>query len=337
MPRSVGRVSALRVLFLGGTGTISSAVSPLAVASGIDLTLVTRGQSSRHAIPEGAHHLQADVRDPRALREALGGREWDVVVDWLAFHPDNVRDDLETFDGRTGQLVVISSASAYETPPRRVPVTESTPLRNPFWEYSRNKIAVEDVLVQAYRERGFPMTIVRPSHTYDRTKPPFSEGWTLVERLRRGAEVVVHGDGTSLWTLTHHEDFARGFVPLLGSSRAIGEAVHITSDDVLSWNQIVGVLADAAGAPEPRIVHVPSDAIHAVDERWGESLLGDKAHSMIFDNAKLRSLVPGYRATIPFELGAREMLAWYDADPARRVVDPVWEARLDSLVERFRV
>ncbi len=330
-------MSALRVLFLGGTGTISSAVSPLAVAAGIDLTIVTRGESSRHAIPAGARHLRAKARDPHALRAALGAGEWDVVVDWLAFHPDYIRDDLETFAGRTGQLVFISSASAYQTPPRHLPVTESTPLRNPFWEYSRHKIACEDLLVQAYREHGFPITIVRPSHTYDRTKPPFSEGWTLIERMRRGAEIVIHGDGTSLWTLTHHEDFARGFVPLLGNTRTIGEAFHITSDDVLSWNQIAEILATAAGAAPPRIVHVPSDAIRAVDERWGDSLLGDKAHSMVFDNAKLRSVVPGYRATIPFEQGAREMLEWYDADPARHVHDADTEARLDALVERFRV
>lgn len=330
-------MSALRVLFLGGTGTISSAVSALAVASGLDLTLATRGRSTRHPIPDGARHLQVDVRDPGALRAALGAAEWDVVVDWLAFHPDHIREDIETFSGRTGQFVFISTASAYQTPPRRLPVVESTPLSNPFWEYSRNKIACEDLLVQAYRERGFPITIVRPSHTYDATKPPISGGWTVIERMRRGAEIVIHGDGTSLWTLTHHEDFALGFVPLLGSSRTIGEAYHLTSDDVLTWNQIAEILATAAGAPAPRIVHVPSAAIHAVDPEWGDGLLGDKAHSMVFDNSKLRGVVPGFRATIPFEEGARQMIDWYDADAGRRVQDAELEARIDSLVERFRV
>lgn len=330
-------MSALKVLFLGGTGTISSATARRAIETGIELTLVTRGRSSRHEIPDGATHLSADVRDPDELRGVLGDGEWDAVVDWLAFHPDHVREDLETFSSRTGQLVLISSASAYQTPPRRWPIMESTPLRNPYWEYSRNKIACEDVLVQAYRESGFPATIVRPSHTYDRTKPPFTEGWTIVERMRRGAEIVVHGDGSSLWTLTHHEDFARGFVPLLGNTRAIGEAFHLTSDDVLTWDQIAQILSDAAGVDDPRIVHVPSQAIHAVDPEWGDGLLGDKAHSMIFDNSKLRSVVPGFRAAVPFEQGAREMIDWYDADPARRVRSPEWEARIDALVERFRV
>lgn len=330
-------MSALRVLFLGGTGTISSATARRAIETGIELTLVTRGRSTRHEIPDGATHLSADARDPDELRGVLGDGEWDAVVDWLAFHPDHVREDLETFSSRTGQFVLISSASAYQTPPRRWPIVESTPLRNPYWEYSRNKIACEDVLVQAYRESGFPATIVRPSHTYDRTTPPFTEGWTIVERMRRGAEIVVHGDGSSLWTLTHHEDFARGFVPLLGNTRAIGEAFHLTSDDVLTWDQIAQILAGAAGVDDPRIVHVPSQAIHAVDPEWGDGLLGDKAHSMIFDNSKLRSVVPGFHATIPFEQGAREMIDWYDADPARRVRSPEWEARIDALVERFRV
>lgn len=327
-------MSALKVLFLGGTGTISSACAPLAVERGIDLTLLTRGESSRHPVPDGARHLRGNARDPESVRQAIGSQEFDVVVDWLAFGPDHIRDDLALFEGRTGQLVFISSASAYQTPPNRIPVTESTPLRNPYWDYSRNKIACEDVLVAAYRERGVPITIVRPSHTYDHTGLPLSGGWANVERMRRGAPIVVHGDGTSLWTLTHHEDFARGFVPLLGNTRAIGEAVHITSDDVLTWDQITRLIASAAGV-EPRIVHVPSDAIAAVDEHWGASLLGDKTHSMVFDNSKLRTLVPDYRATITYEQGAREALAWYDADPARRVTDEAFDAVVDGLVERW--
>ena len=270
------------------------------------------------------------------MREALGGREFDVVVDWLAFGTDHIQQDLDLFEGRTGQFVFISSASAYQTPPQRLPITESTPLRNPYWEYSRNKIACEDMLTAAYRERGFPVTIVRPSHTYDRTSIPFQEGWTLIDRIRRGAEVVVHGDGTSLWTLTHHEDFARGFVPLLGHSRTIGDAFHITSDDALTWDQITQILARAAGA-EAKIVHVPSEAIAAVDKGWGDGLVGDKAHSMVFDNSKLRTVVPEFRATIPYEQGAREVLDWYDADESRRVVDPAMDALVDRLVTQYRV
>lgn len=334
-------MSALKVLFIGGTGTISSACARLAVERGIDLTVLTRGGGSSGSaavrpLPEGVRVLRGDVRDPASVRDVLGDREFDAVVDWVAFTPEHVRGDVELFTGRTGQYVFISSASAYQTPPSRLPVTESTPLRNPYWAYSRDKIACEDLLVTAYRDTGFPATIVRPSHTYDRTKVPFDGGWTAIERMRRGKEIVVHGDGTSLWTLTHHEDFARGFVPLLGHSRTIGEAFHLTSDDVLTWDQIAHVMARAVGV-EARIVHVPSDAVAAVDPAWGAGLLGDKAHSMVFDNSKLRGVVPDYRATIPFEQGAREIVAWHDEDPARRSVDARLDAVMDGLVERYRV
>lgn len=325
----------LRVLFIGGSGIISSASTRLA-AERVDLTLLNRGQSTLRPVPEDVEVLRADVRDPVAVRRVLGDRDFDAVVDWLAFTPAHVQADIDLFTGRTGQFVFISSASAYQTPPERVPVVESTPLRNPFWQYSRDKIACEDLLVAAYRERGFPAVIVRPSHTYDRTLVPFDGGWTLVERMRQGKEVVVHGDGTSLWTLTHHEDFARGFVPLLGHPRTVGEAFHLTSDDVLTWDQIARSLATAAGV-EARIVHVPSDAIAAVDPEWGAGLLGDKAHSMVFDNSKVRSVVPGYRATIPFEQGAREIVEWHDGDPARRQVDARLDGLMDQLVERFRM
>lgn len=327
---------ALRVLFLGGPGIISSACARLAVERGLELTVVNRGVSATRPLPDGAEVLHADVRDPAALQGVLGDREFDAVVDWVAYTPEQVAADVAFFTGRTGQYVFVSSASAYQTPPERLPVTESTPLRNPYWEYSRNKIACEDLLVRAYREHGFPVTIVRPSHTYDRASVPLDGGWTAVERMRQGKEVVVHGDGTSLWTLTHHEDFARGFVPLLGNPRTLGEAFHITGDDVLTWDQVVRALARAAGV-EPRIVHVPSDAIAAADAGWGAGLLGDKAHSMVFDTTKLRRVVPEFTTTIRFEEGARQIVAWHDADPARRVVDARLDAVMDDLVSRFRV
>ena len=326
----------MRILFIGGSGVISSACSRLAVERGIELHVLNRGETSVRPLPPEARVLRADIRDAGSVREALGDEEYDAVVDWVAFTPEHVRSDVDLFRGRTGQYVFISSASAYQTPPARLPILESTPLRNPHWSYSRNKIACEDLLVSAYRDDGFPVTIVRPSHTYDRTLVPFDGGWTVLERMRAGKEIVVHGDGTSLWTLTHHEDFARGFVPLLGSPRTVGEAFHITSDDVLTWDRIAHTLAAAAGV-EARIVHVPSDAIAAVDPEWGASLLGDKAHSSIFDNAKVRSVVPDYVATIPFEQGAREIVAWHGEDPARRVVDPGIDAVLDRLVEDYRV
>ncbi len=326
----------LAVLFIGGTGVISSACVERALATGADVTVLNRGTTSHRPLPDGVRQVQADVRDAASVRSAVGTAEFDVVVDWVAFTPDHVRDDVELFRGRTGQLVLISSASAYQTPAARLPIRESTPLRNPFWQYSRDKIACEDLLVTAYRDRGFPATIVRPSHTYDRTLVPFDAGWTFVERMRRGQEVVVHGDGSSLWTLTHHADFARGFVPLLGDPRTLGEAFPITSDEAPTWDAIAHALARAAGT-EARIVHVPSDAIAAVDPDWGASLLGDKTHSAVFDNSKLRSVVPDFVATIPFEQGAREIVAWHDEDPARRVVDPHHDRLMDELVERFRV
>jgi nucleoside-diphosphate-sugar epimerase len=325
----------MKVLFLGGSGVISSACSALAVERGIDLTVLNRGRSATRPLPPEVRSLQADVRDPAAVRDALGDREFDAVVDWLAFTPEHVRTGLDLFRGRTGQYVFISSASAYQTPPERVPVVESTPLRNPFWQYSRDKIACEDVLVAAYRDEGFPMTIVRPSHTYDRTMVPFDGGWTVLGRMRQGKEIVVHGDGTSLWTLTHHEDFARGFVPLLGHPRTLGEAFHLTSDDTPTWDQIARSLAAALGVPA-RIVHVPSDAIAAADPEWGAGLLGDKAHSMVFDNTKLRRVVPDYVATIPFEQGAREIVGWHDEDPARQRVDARLDAVMDRLVATYR-
>lgn len=328
-------MSALKVLFIGGSGIISSGSVQLAVERGIDLHVLNRGSVSPRLLPPETVVHHADVRDAAAVRDALAGHDFDAVVDFTAFTPDHVQAGIDLFTGRTGQYVFISSASAYQTPPARLPVVESTPLRNPFWEYSRNKIACEDVLVAAYRDANFPVTIVRPSHTYDRTSVPMDGGWTVVERMRQGKEVVVHGDGTSLWTLTHTDDFAKAFVPLLGHSRAVGDTFHITSDDALTWDRIVETLARAAGV-EARIVHVPSDAVAALDADWGAGLLGDKAHSMVFDNSKVRSVVPEYRATIPFERGAREIVDWYDDDPARRTVDARMDGLMDALVERYR-
>jgi nucleoside-diphosphate-sugar epimerase len=328
-------VSTIKVLFIGGSGVISSACAQLAVERGIELSVLNRGSHTNRPLPTDAMVLRGDIRDPDSTARALGDLEFDAVVDFVAFTPEHVRADIDLFRGRTGQYIFISSASAYQTPPARVPVVESTPLRNPFWRYSRDKIACEDLLVAAYRDEGFPATIVRPSHTYDRTMIPMDGGWTMLSRVRRGKPIVIHGDGTSLWTLTHHRDFAKGFVPLLGHPRTIGEAYHITGEDVLTWNQIATTLAAAAGC-EADIVHVPSDAIAAVDPEWGAGLLGDKAHSMMFDNAKLRGVVPDFVATIPFEQGAREIVSWYDDDPSRQRIDPERDAVIDRLVGAYR-
>jgi nucleoside-diphosphate-sugar epimerase len=325
-----------RVLFIGGSGVISSACSRVAVDSGIELFVLNRGRSTSRPLPPGVTMLRGDIREPQTVRDEIKDLEFDAVTDWVAFTPEHVRADIELFRGRTGQYVFISSASAYQTPPARVPVSESTPLRNPYWQYSRGKIACEDLLVAAYREQGFPATIVRPSHTYDQTLVPFDGGWTVLGRMLAGKPVIVHGDGTSLWTMTHHDDFARAFVPLLGHPRTLGEAIHITSDDVLTWNQIAEVLAAALGVTA-RLVHVPSDAIAAADPGWGAGLLGDKAHSMVFDNAKVRSIVPGWQAVIPFEQGAREIVEWYLADPARQVTDASLDAVMDKLAAAWTV
>jgi len=330
-------MSKLKVLFIGGSGIISSACARAAVEGGdIDLYVLNRGQSTTRPLPPGVTELRGDIRSPGSVREMLGDRDFDSVVDWVAFTPEHVRADVDLFRGRTGQYVFISSASAYQTPVSRLPVTESTPLRNPYWQYSRDKIACEDLLVAEYRDSGFPATIVRPSHTYDETKTVLSGGWTSLARMLAGKPVIVHGDGTSLWTVTHHDDFARAFVPLLGHPRTLGEAFHITSDDFLTWDQITHALASALGV-RATLVHVPSDVIAAADPEWGAGLVGDKAHSMVFDNSKIRSIAPGWRAVIPFERGAREIVSWFLADPARQVVDAELDELMDKLAETYQV
>jgi nucleoside-diphosphate-sugar epimerase len=326
-------MSAPKVLFIGGSGVISTACAWEAVARGIDLHVLNRGVTTSRRLPDEVRTLTADVRDRSAVAEALGDQEYDAVVDWVAFTPEHVAADIEQFTGRTGQYVFISSASAYQTPPARLPVVESTPLHNPIWRYSQDKIACEDMLVAAYRESGFPMTVIRPSHTYDKTLIPLDGAWTALARMRAGRPVIVHGDGSSLWTLTHSRDFAKGFVPLLGHPRTLGEAFHITSDDVLTWDQITHALGAALGV-EPQIVHVTTDAIAAADPEWGASLLGDKTHSLVFDTTKLRRLVPDFAATTTFEQGAREIAAWYLEDPSRQQVDEELDALMDRLAAR---
>jgi nucleoside-diphosphate-sugar epimerase len=322
----------MKVLFIGGTGIISSACTSLALEQGVDLYLLNRGHSFREA-PRGANVLQGDIRDP-AVGELLAGHDFDVVVNWIAFTPEHIETDLALFAGRTAQYIFISSASAYHKPVRSLPITESTPLHNPYWAYSRDKIACEERLLRAYRDENFPMTIVRPSHTYDQTLLPMRGRYTMVARMRQGRPVIVHGDGTSLWTLTHHRDFAKGFNGLLGNPAALGEAVHITADEVLTWNAIYQLVGRAAGA-EPQLVHVPSDFIAAHDPDWGSSLLGDKANSVIFDNSKIKRLVPGYQATIPFHRGVEEIMAYYDADPTRRVVEDAFEQRIEQILAAY--
>jgi nucleoside-diphosphate-sugar epimerase len=313
----------MKVLFIGGTGVISTSSSRLAVERGVELWLLNRGRRDV-AIP-GARTITADISKPAEVAQAIGGHAWDAVVNWIAFTPADIERDIGLLAGRTRQYVFISSASVYQKPLRCPIVTESTPLCNPFWEYSRNKIACEERLTRAYREGGFPATVVRPSLTYNDTNIPLPIGswtdYTVVDRMKRGRPVIVHGDGTSLWTITHADDFAKGLVGLLGSPSAVGEPFHITSDELLTWDQIYQSVAAAAGV-EANIVHIASDFIVRCEPSLQGTLLGDKAVSAIFDNSKIKRFVPGYVATIPFHQGIRRTLAWFEADPARmRIVD----------------
>jgi len=323
-----------KVLFIGGSGVISSACSQLCIEKGIELSCITRGRSVR-PLPDEVNQILADIYDIESVLSSLKDRYFDAVVDWIAFEPDHVERDIRLFRDMTDQYIFISTASAYQTPPKSLPITESTTLYNPFWEYSRNKIACEDLLVHEYRENGFPMTIVRPSHTYDKTMLPFRGRYTVIDRMLHNKKVLVNGDGTSLWTLTHHRDFAKGLVGLLGNPQAIGETFHITSDEILTWNQIFDIVASAANTVAQKI-HVPSEYIAAYDHDWGSGLLGDKTHSVIFDNSKIKRLVPDFKATIPFEQGAREIIAWYNEDPARKVIDQKFNEFVDFLIEKYQ-
>jgi nucleoside-diphosphate-sugar epimerase len=325
----------MKVLFIGGTGNISSAVSAHAVACGIELTVLNRGERDRVA---KARTLVCDVRNESEVAQALGDETFDCVVNWIAFEQEDVERDIRLFENRTDQYVFISSASAYQKPPRTPYVTESTPLHNPYWEYSRNKIACEDRLMTAYRQSGFPVVIVRPSLTYNTLFPIALGGWgcfTLGQRIRDGKEIVVHGDGTSLWTVTHADDFARGFIPLLGNPLTIGESFHITSDELLTWNQIYDFIGRALGC-EVHKVHVPSDFIARHFPQFEGTLLGDKSHSAIFDNRKIKQFVPEFQATIPFYEGISRTVAWFDAHPGRKRINESENRILDDIITRFR-
>jgi nucleoside-diphosphate-sugar epimerase len=325
----------LRALIIGGNGIISSSVTRLAVERGFEVTVLNRGVSASRPPLAGVRHLTGDASDGASIAGAIGAETFDVVVNFRSFLPAQVEQDIRLFTGRTAQYIYISSASAYQKPVSHLPITESTPLKNSFWQYSRDKIASEDVLVAAYREDGFPATIVRPSHTYDETLIPIEGGWTVIDRMRRGLPVLVHGDGTSLWTLTHSRDFAVGFVGLMGNPVAVGDVFQITSSFVYPWDAIYRMLGAAAGV-EIDLAHVASETIAKAIPDWGPGLLGDKSHSVIFDNSKLRRVVPDFNPTTTFAQGAREIVEWYDADESRRTVDAGLNDTLDSLIAAAR-
>lgn len=327
----------MKVLFIGGTGLISTASTQLAIERGIEVHLLNRGN---RPLPAGAKSLVADINgDPADITRALGDHHFDAVVDWIAFGPEQVRRDIALFSGRAKQYLFISSASAYQKPVSHYLIREDTPLANPYWDYSRNKIAAEEELTRAVRETGFPGVIVRPSLTYGNTQIPlvlnsWLKPYTIIDRLRRGRPVIIPGDGTSLWPLTHNSDFAKGLVGLLGHAQAAGHAFHITSDEALTWDQIYRITADAAGV-DLHLVHIASDFLVTCEPSLRGGLIGDKSVTVIFDNSKIKRFVPTYQATTPFSEGIRRTIAWFDADASRRIVDPAMDAMYDRILAAY--
>ena len=325
----------MKVLFIGGTGNISTSVSKLAIERGIDLYLLNRGKRAS-TIP-GTKTISGDIGKPDEMKAALQEHAWDVVVDWIAYLESDVQRDYELFRGKTKQFIFISSASAYQRPASSPFVTESTPLANPYWQYSRNKIACEERLTSYYRQDGFPITIVRPSLTYDTVIPVPIGGWTeytTIDRIKKGQKIIVHGDGSSLWTITHAEDFAKGFVGLLGHQQAIGHAFHITSDEVLTWDQIHLAIGEALGR-EVKIVHIASDFLATFDQELIGGLIGDKATSVIFDNSKIKRFVPGFTATIPFKQGIKRTIDWFESDPSRQIIKKETNEWIENVIGRY--
>ena len=320
----------MRILFLGGAGMIGSAAAAEVVRQGHELTIVTRGEP-RRPVPAGVRRLRGDAYEAAALRGVLAGERYDVVVNWVGYTPAQLDGHPGLFTG-LGQYVFISTCSVFARPVPSLPVTESSPRRQPVFGYARDKLDCEEYLTAAYREDRFPLTIVRPGHTYDRTVVPLLSGWTAIDRMRSGKPVIVHGDGTSLWTLMHAQDFARAFVPLLGNGHAVGESVNVVSGDMLTWDQIHLTLAAAAGVPAPVLAHRSSESIGREWPGWADVLEHDFRHSMVFDNVKLRRLVPGFAPRLSFAAGAREIIAYHDADADRRRVDPDLSAAFDRLL-----
>ena len=330
-----GAMTTQSLLVLGGTGQISASVVREAVRRGTRVTVLNRGTTSIRPLPDEVEHLVGDVRDEASFAAALAGRRFDVVVDVLTYTPDQLATTLRVIGGACDQYVFIGSASSYQKPPSALPITEATPLHNPWSPYARDKIACERLLREAHVAGRVRATVVRPSHTYDRTHVPLLGGWTVVDRMRRGAPVVLHGDGTSMWALTWSDDFARAFVELLGHPGAIGEAFHIMSPEPLTWNHVAHCLADAAGAVERlEVVHRTTSDLVATVPEWDADLRGDRSHPAVFDTTKIRTLAPWWEPQVPFAEGARRIVAWYDEDPSRRVVDPEVDARYERLLAR---
>lgn len=333
----------MKALFIGGTGTISSAITrQLAVTPGWELYLLNRG-TRKDEVPAGVHNIICDINDESAAEKALGDMTFDVVCDFIGFVTEQVERDIRLFRNRTKQYMYISSASAYQKPLSSPYITEGTPLSNPYWEYSRNKIACEELLMRHYREEGFPITIIRPSHTYcERGVPVAVHGdkgcWQVLKRMLDGKPIIIPGDGTTLWTVTHNTDFAKAFIGLMGNAHAIGEAFHITSDESLTWNQIHEQVAKALGV-ELKACHVASDFLAAVGKHYDMegNLIGDKANTVIFDNTKVKRAVPGFVATTRFDQGVRMVVDHILAHPELQVPDPEFDEWCDSIIMKVGV
>ncbi|MDR0721373.1 MAG: SDR family oxidoreductase [Treponema sp.] len=326
----------MKALFIGGTGTISTAISRNILAQGWELYLLNRG-SRNHLFSGKVTEIRGDINQEAEVAEKIRGLQFDVVADFITFGPAQIERDFRLFKDKTTQYIAISSASAYQKPLSDYRINESTPLTNPFWEYSRNKIACEQVLLTLYRDYGFPITIVRPSHTYDERSVPLGihgkhGSWQVIKRFLEGKPVIIHGDGTSLWTITHTSDFAQGFTGLMGNIHAIGEAVQITSDETLTWNQIYETIARALGVPF-KAVHIASEFLaQSGPYNFRGGLLGDKAHSMVFDTAKLKRLVPGFTAKVRFDQGIRETIAYVLSHKEQQKEDPEFDAWCDRVI-----
>jgi nucleoside-diphosphate-sugar epimerase len=329
----------MKVLFIGGTGTISTAISKLLLTQGHDLYLLNRGIRN-DVLPEGAHSLVADINDETKVAELIKGLDFDCVADFIAFVPEHLQRDYRLFKDKTKQFIFISSASAYQKPLSDYRVTEATPLANPYWQYSRDKIACEDYLMKLYREEGFPVTIVRPSYTYDERSVPLgvhgkNGSWQVLKRMLAGKPVIIHGDGTALWTMTHNSDFAKGFAGLIGNIHALGEAVQITSDETLTWNQIYQCIARALDVPL-KAVHVSSEFLAAAGPYdFVGGLLGDKAESVVFDNSKLKRLAPDFVATKRFDQGIKETVEYVLAHPELQHPDEEFDQWCDLILMKI--
>jgi nucleoside-diphosphate-sugar epimerase len=330
----------MKVLFIGGTGNISSAVSKLAIENEIELYHINRGNNENL---EGVTTYNVDINDIEKVTKLILKQDFDSVVNWIAFTAADIERDYQYFKNKAKQYIFISSATVYQKPPISHIITENTPLGNPYWDYAQNKIACENLLMKYYRENDFPVTIVRPSHTYNTVIPVAIGGWTeytIIDRIKKGLPIIVHGDGTSLWTITHSTDFAKGILGLIGNHSTIGEAFHITSDVVLNWNQIYQIVANAAGR-EPNIVHIASDCIADYADTNGfpsvkGSLLGDKSYSTIFDNSKIKRFVPGFIAKIPFIEGIRNTIKWFEEDKKRLIISNTTNSFIDNLLKSYR-